>query len=514
MLTAIVFWLSLLLTVWFRLRGKKRLGEPAADYQPPGPTNDRPPSGETMKHTDPDSARSVTREEREPEKEREGDSDRLVFTLPELGESIHEGTVLRVFVQPGDTIHIDEAVLEIDTDKATIEVPSSLYGRVTDLKVKPGDLVKVGQMILTIDRFEVLPEPAFRHEDGDVVAQIEIGTGETARTVPYRLDLSAEQFERQLHEPVQDPVGFWVYRNRVVRDLAREPAPVNDDRILRVKEAVLKFEEKLRREEKLLIVRAQIQRAEDTWGELFTKHENEILACLNQNPSLSFETAVAQVLAPKVTLDGISAGQPNAGTALPSSVQRRGLDKVAGMHALKERLRREVVSPVRDPEPYRHYRISIPNGILLYGPPGCGKTYIARQLAEELGYYFVEVIPSELASPYIHASVTRIRELFDNAVKRAPAIIFIDEFEALVPSRSGLEGHQQYKAEEVNEFLAHLNNCSEKNVFVIAATNQPDRIDPAVKRTGRLDKLIYVGPPDLEASTTLSHHRIPEGIRE
>jgi transitional endoplasmic reticulum ATPase len=116
-----------------------------------------------------------------------------------------------------------------------------------------------------------------------------------------------------------------------------------------------------------------------------------------------------------------------------------------------------------------------------------------------LGHYFVEIIPSELASPYIHQSVIRIRELFDAAAEQAPAVVFIDEFEALVPSREGLGGHQQYKAEEVNEFLAHLNSCSEKKIFVIAATNQPQKIDPAVRRTGRLDKLIYVGPPDAEA---------------
>ncbi|MGB8681756.1 MAG: ATP-binding protein [Candidatus Binatus sp.] len=182
-----------------------------------------------------------------------------------------------------------------------------------------------------------------------------------------------------------------------------------------------------------------------------------------------------------------------------SSAAGQGLDKVAGMHVLKELLRREVVAPIRNPEPYRRYGLSIPNGILLYGPPGCGKTYIARQLAEELGHYFVEIIPSELASPYVHQSVIRIRELFDAAAEQAPAIVFIDEFEALVPTRGELGGHQQYKAEEVNEFLAHLNGCSEKKIFVIAATNQPDKIDPAVRRTGRLDKLIYVGPPDLEA---------------
>ncbi len=193
------------------------------------------------------------------------------------------------------------------------------------------------------------------------------------------------------------------------------------------------------------------------------------------------------------------AGSLHERSSPQSSAAGRGLDRVAGMHVLKELLRRDVVAPIRDPEPFRRYGLSIPNGILLYGPPGCGKTYIARQLAEELGHYFVEIIPSELASPYVHQSVIKIRELFDAAAEHAPAVVFIDEFEALVPSRSELGGHQQYKSEEVNEFLAHLNSCSEKNIFVIAATNRPEKIDAAVRRTGRLDKLIYVGPPDEDA---------------
>jgi AAA+ superfamily predicted ATPase len=182
-----------------------------------------------------------------------------------------------------------------------------------------------------------------------------------------------------------------------------------------------------------------------------------------------------------------------------TSVGRAGLDKVAGMHELKNLLRTEVVEPVRNPEPYQKYGLSIPNGILLYGPPGCGKTYIARALSEELGHHFLEIVPSELASPYVHGSVIRIRELFDEAAEHAPSVVFIDEFEALVPVRSGLGGFQHHKAEEVNEILTHLNASADKRVFIIAATNQPDMIDPAVRRTGRLDKLIYVGPPDAEA---------------
>jgi Cdc6-like AAA superfamily ATPase len=194
---------------------------------------------------------------------------------------------------------------------------------------------------------------------------------------------------------------------------------------------------------------------------------------------------------------------PNGPIAPPTegSVPRagQGLAGVAGMRELRSLLEREVVQPIRNPGPSKKYGLTIPNGILLYGPPGCGKTWIARKLAEEVGHFFVEIIPSEIASPYIHGSVLRIRELFDTAVERAPSIIFIDEFEALVPSRAELGGFQQHKSEEVNEFLAHLNACAEKQVFIIAATNEPQKIDPAVRRTGRFDKLIYVGPPDAEA---------------
>ena len=194
-----------------------------------------------------------------------------------------------------------------------------------------------------------------------------------------------------------------------------------------------------------------------------------------------------------------SPGPDGRSSIASASIKGRGLDSVAGMHVLKEVLRREVVAPIRDPEPFRKYGLSIPNGILLYGPPGCGKTYVARQLADELGHHFVEIIPSEVASPFIHGSVIQIRKLFDAAAEHAPAIVFIDEFEALVPSRETLGGYQDYKSSEVNEFLAHLDNCSEKNIFIIAATNQPEKINSAVRRTGRLDKLIYVGPPDEEA---------------
>ncbi|BBL67254.1 ATP-dependent zinc metalloprotease FtsH [Methanoculleus chikugoensis] len=181
----------------------------------------------------------------------------------------------------------------------------------------------------------------------------------------------------------------------------------------------------------------------------------------------------------------------------------RGLAKVAGMKKLKELLLEEVIHPILNPEIYKLYQVNIPNGILLYGPPGCGKTFISRQLAEELNHYFIEISPSEIASPFIHDSVSKIRDIFNDAEQHAPSIIFIDEFEAFVPPRSLLGGHQQFKSEEVNEFLYQLNECSNKGIVILAATNEPDRIDPAILRTGRFDKLIYVEPPDLEARIEL-----------
>jgi transitional endoplasmic reticulum ATPase len=153
--------------------------------------------------------------------------------------------------------------------------------------------------------------------------------------------------------------------------------------------------------------------------------------------------------------------------------------------------------------------LTIPNGILLYGPPGCGKTYIARQLAIELGYKFFEISPSDLGSSFLHGTAQNIRELFDDAAKNAPSVVFIDEFDALVPSRTDMGGNHPHRAEEVNEFLARMAECSKQGILLIAATNHPWNIDPAIQRTGRLDKKIYVGPPDLIArSEMLAHHLV------
>ena len=175
----------------------------------------------------------------------------------------------------------------------------------------------------------------------------------------------------------------------------------------------------------------------------------------------------------------------------------KGFDDIAGMRELKETLYQDIILPLNDRELYLEYKVSIPNGMLLYGPPGCGKTFIAQKFAEEISYNYVEVKPSDLGSIYVHGAQEKIANLFNEAQEKAPTIIFIDEVDAILPNREGNLNHSY--ATEVNEFLAQMTECHERGIFIIAATNRPEKIDPAILRTGRMDKVIYLPPPDLIA---------------
>lgn len=183
-----------------------------------------------------------------------------------------------------------------------------------------------------------------------------------------------------------------------------------------------------------------------------------------------------------------------------------GFKDVAGMDQLKGKLTRNFVDIVQNRELAAQFQITPPNGILLWGPPGTGKTFISRKLAEESGMLFSLIKPSDLGNVYIHGSQSMIADLFTRSEELAAknncgVLLVFDEFDSLVPKRGVNDDNNQ--ANEVAEFLTRLNDCAEKNVFVVATTNRIDAIDPAIIRKGRMDEVIYVGLPDEEARKEL-----------
>ena len=182
-----------------------------------------------------------------------------------------------------------------------------------------------------------------------------------------------------------------------------------------------------------------------------------------------------------------------------------GFQGVAGMADLKKRLKRDFVDIVSHRELAEKFSILPPN-MLFYGPPGTGKTFLSMKLAEECGMEVCSIAPSDLASIWLHGSQRLIMELFNTAIEKAKnsergCLVLIDEFDAVVPKRTSENRDQQ--AGEVAEFLVQLNDCVNKNVYVIGTTNCLDRIDKAVIRKGRIDQVIYVGMPDKECRRQL-----------
>lgn len=179
----------------------------------------------------------------------------------------------------------------------------------------------------------------------------------------------------------------------------------------------------------------------------------------------------------------------------------QGFAAIAGMEDLKNRLREEVIEPLQSPEEYERYGVTIPNGMLLYGPPGCGKTFFAKHFAEEVGFNFMCITPASLKSRYVNATQENIAQMFKEAEEKAPTIIFIDEMNELVPNRES-DVHEMSRS-AVNEMLAQMDRTGERGIFIIGATNYPHTIDPAILRAGRLDKKYFIGVPDKNARMAL-----------
>ena len=195
----------------------------------------------------------------------------------------------------------------------------------------------------------------------------------------------------------------------------------------------------------------------------------------------------------------------NMPTAIKEDIKQtkkscHGFQDVAGMEELKQLVIEGFINVLNNQECAKAYGITPPS-LLFYGPAGCGKTFFAEKIAEEVGIHFMKIVPDDLASTLVHGTQEKIGEVFRKAERKAPTLIFFDEFDAMVPHRSNDD--RNYQNGEVNEFLCMLNNAAQKGIYVLAATNHPERIDKAVLRAGRIDELIYVDIPDKEARESL-----------
>lgn len=193
------------------------------------------------------------------------------------------------------------------------------------------------------------------------------------------------------------------------------------------------------------------------------------------------------------------------GTSTPVAVpvtrkKGGGFADVAGMDELKQMVTDGFINVLAHKECAEAYGIRPPS-LLFYGPTGCGKTFFAEKVAEEVGINFMKVLPDDIASTLVHGTQEKVGELFRKAAEKAPTLMFFDEFDAMVPQRSNDD--RNYQNGEVNEFLCMLNNAADRGVYVLAATNHPERIDKAVLRTGRIDEMIYVDMPDMAARESL-----------
>jgi SpoVK/Ycf46/Vps4 family AAA+-type ATPase len=220
------------------------------------------------------------------------------------------------------------------------------------------------------------------------------------------------------------------------------------------------------------------------------------------------EAELAGVLPPRFA-DDEPAGEQNEGEVVfDAELSGVRLADVGGMAEVKARLESAVLAPIRNPELVRLYGKSLRGGMLLYGPPGCGKTFIARALAGEMDARFISVSLADVLDMFVGQSERNVRGIFDAARGNAPCVVFLDEVDALGHKRS----QQRYGATRgtVNQLLAEMDGVASANdgVFVLGATNHPWDVDVALRRPGRFDRMVLVTPPDAPAREVILRYHL------
>uniref|UniRef100_A0AAY5EPI1 AAA+ ATPase domain-containing protein n=1 Tax=Electrophorus electricus TaxID=8005 RepID=A0AAY5EPI1_ELEEL len=231
--------------------------------------------------------------------------------------------------------------------------------------------------------------------------------------------------------------------------------------------------------------------------------EQGLLALLKNSESLSEEQLASLCIIMDDFRASLTSVQPSAKREGFATVPDVTWDDVGALQDIREELTMAILAPVRNPEQFRALGLSAPAGVLLAGPPGCGKTLLAKAVANESGLNFISVKGPELLNMYVGESERAVRQVFQRGRNSAPCVIFFDEIDALCPRRSGHESGSSVRV--VNQLLTEMDGLeARRQVFIMAATNRPDIIDPAVLRPGRLDKTLYVGlPPSVDRHAIL-----------
>uniref|UniRef100_A0A8D3CRC1 Nuclear VCP like n=1 Tax=Scophthalmus maximus TaxID=52904 RepID=A0A8D3CRC1_SCOMX len=232
-----------------------------------------------------------------------------------------------------------------------------------------------------------------------------------------------------------------------------------------------------------------LSQSQSATGELW-----HLLNLLKSIDSLSEEQLAGLSILMSDFQTSLSSIQPSAKREGFATVPDVTWENVGALQDIREELTMAILAPVRSPEQFKALGLSAPSGVLLAGPPGCGKTLLAKAVANESGLNFISVKGPELLNMYVGESERAVRQVFQRGRNSAPCVIFFDEIDALCPRRSGHESGSSVRV--VNQLLTEMDGLeTRRQVFIMAATNRPDIIDPAILRPGRLDKTLYVGLP-------------------